>query len=211
MLLPFFSLRKNAALEFKTKTDCVEGVLSSGCRKRIIVSWSLNSPFITSKEEHGASGIKKRLLAARRCQTEGFAVGFHFDPLVEHTNWQEGYMKTLDLMDKYIDPKGIIWISLGCLRYMPILKTIIKERHTGTHILDGEFVPGLDGKMRYFKPIRINIYAFMAEMLAQWEKDLGIYLCMESDEVWHKSLGWSPVDSDGLSHYLDRRVVRFFG
>ena len=60
----------------------------------------------------------------------------------------------------------------------------------------------------------IEAYHFVRshpEMLVQWEKDLGIYLCMESDEVWRKSLGWSPVDSDGLSHYLDQRVVKFFG
>ncbi|UCF57340.1 MAG: DNA photolyase [Deltaproteobacteria bacterium] len=211
ILLPFFSTRKNAVLELKTKTDRIEGLFSSKWRDRIIVSWSLNSPDVASREEHGAPSIKKRLLAARKCQAEGFTLGFHFDPLIEHANWKEWYKRTLEMMDKYIDPKGIIWISLGCLRYMPVLKTIIRRRHPGTHILDGEFVPGLDGKMRYFKPIRIHMYAFIGEMLRKWHKDLGIYLCMESNEIWQKSLGWSPENSEGLSHYLDKRVVEIFG
>ena len=210
ILLPFFSNRKNAVLEMKTKTDCIERLLSSKERDRIIVSWSLNSPFIASHEEHGAPGIEKRLQVAKRCQTEGYTLGFHFDPLIEHANWKEGYMRTLEIMDKYIDPKGVIWISLGCLRYMPVLKNIIRKRHPYAHILDGEFIPGIDGKMRYFKPIRVDMYAFMAELLGKWYKDSGLYLCMESDEVWRKSLGWSPENSYDLSHYLDRRVMATF-
>ena len=83
-------------------------------------------------------------------------------------------------------------------------------RHPDTHILDGEFVPGLDGKMRYFKPIRVNMYAFMGEMLEKWHQDLGVYLCMESHEVWRKSLGRSPKNSEGLSRFLDQRVAKFF-
>ncbi|MFH1350198.1 MAG: spore photoproduct lyase family protein [Pseudomonadota bacterium] len=211
ILLPFISRRKNAVLELKTKSDRVEGLLLSVLRERVIVSWSLNSPLIVAREEHRTAGLRQRLEAAKRCQSEGFAVGFHFDPLIEYPGWKEGYARTLELLDRYIDPKGIIWMSLGCLRYVPALKGIIRKNHPKTHILDGEFVTGLDGKMRYFKPIRIEMYAFMAESLSRWYKDLGLYLCMESDEVWEQSLGWSPVNSEGLSDYLDKRVLKFFG
>jgi spore photoproduct lyase len=210
ILLPFFAHRKNAALELKTKTDQIQGLVASRWRERIIVSWSLNSPSVASRDEQGAPSIKKRLLAARRCQTEGFTLGFHFDPLIQHPGWKEEYLRTLEMMDRYMDPKGIIWISLGSLRYMPQLKAIIRKRHPRTHILDGEFVRGLDGKMRYFKPIRIEMYDFMGEMLKKWHKGLGIYLCMESEEVWQKSLGWSPGNSEGLSLYLDERVREAF-
>ena len=211
ILLPFFSTKKNAVLELKTKTDQIQGLLLSKWRDRIIVSWSLNSPSAASREEQGAPSIKKRIQAARRCQTEGFTLGFHFDPLIEHPECKEGYMRTLEMLDKLIDPKGVIWISLGCFRYMPLLKTIMRKRHPATHILDGEFVSGLDGKMRYFKPIRINMYGFMGEILKKWHEGLGIYLCMESDEIWQKGLGWSPGSSEGLTYYLDKRVIRAFG
>jgi len=210
ILLPFFSKRKNAVLELKTKTDHIQGLLKSKVRERIIVSWSLNSPAVAVKDEKGAAALKKRLKAAKKCQSEGFSLGFHFDPLIYHPDWKDGYLETLELLDRFIDPKGIIWISMGCFRYMPQLKTIIRKRHPGTHILDGEFVPALDGKMRYFKPIRMEMYSFMAEMINRWHRDPGLYLCMESDEVWKKSLGWSPGASLGLSEYLDGRVITFF-
>jgi len=211
LLLPLFSTRKNAILELKTKTTEIERPIASGFRDRIILSWSLNSPFISAREEHKAASLKNRLKAAGKCQSEGFVLGFHFDPLIPHPNWKEEYLKTLELMDKYIDPNGIIWISLGSFRFMPGLKPIIRNRHPGTCVLDGEFIVGLDGKMRYFKPIRIDLYSFMRENLEKWHPSPGLYLCMESDDVWQKGLGWSPKNSMGLRGYLDNRVREFFG
>lgn len=211
VLIPFISERKNAILELKTKTGQVESLFSIPQRDRIVISWSLNSPQIASVEERGAPGIKNRLEAARKCQAEGFRVGFHFDPLVQYPGWKDGYRRTLGMMEKLIDPKGIVWLSLGGLRYMPALKPIVRRRHPHSSILAGEFVPGLDGKMRYFKPIRIQMYGFMAELLGQWHEDLGLYLCMESHDVWQKGIGWSPKNTEGLSSFLDQRAKKFFG
>jgi spore photoproduct lyase len=210
-LLPLFSKRKNAVLELKTKTDHIQGLLNSKFRDRIIVSWSLNSPFIALREEHRAASLKKRLEAARQCQSEGFVLGFHFDPLIPHPKWKEEYAKTIELLDKYIEPNGIIWISLGSFRFMPGLKPIIRKRHPDTCVLDGEFIMGLDGKMRYFKPIRMELYSYMRESLEEWHPDSGLYLCMESHDVWKKSMDWSPENSNGLRRYLDGRVVKIFG
>jgi spore photoproduct lyase len=206
----FIRKRRNAMIEFKSKTDRIEGLLSSRLRERIVVSWSLNSPVIAAKEEHGAPSIRKRLEAAQTCQKEGFVVGFHFDPIIQHREWKRHYAKTIEMMGQMIDPSRVIWVSLGCLRFMPHLKTVIRKRHPGTRILEGEFIPGLDGKMRYFKPIRLELYRFIKQKLDEWYGDLGLYFCMESDEVWEKALGWSPGDSNGLSRYLDRRAAKFF-
>lgn len=211
LLVPEFTKRKNVVLEFKTKTDRINGLIASHHRDRIIVSWSLNSPYLSAREEHRAISLKKRLEAAKKCQSEGFAIGFHFDPLVCHENWRDEYLKTIELMDKYIDPNGIIWISMGAFRFMPDLKPIIRKRHPDTCILNGEFIVGLDGKMRYFKPIRIELFSYVRETLEKWHPDTGLYLCMESDEVWQKSIGWSPKNSEGLSQFLDKRVERIFG
>lgn len=211
-ILPsFVAKHKNAVLEFKTKSLCVEGLVSTPHRDRIVVSWSLNSSFIAAREEHGAPSIKKRLEAARVCQREGYILGFHFDPLIEHPSWKEEYARTLDLLDRFIDPSRVIWISLGCLRYMPPLKRVIRKRFPETHILDGEFIPGPDGKMRYIKPLRIEMYRFMKETLSQLGIGEGVYLCMESTDVWMKAFGWSPGTSEALSGYLDDRATKVFG
>ena len=210
-LAGFIRGRKNAVLEFKTKTNQVRGLLSSPYRERIIVSWSLNSPYIASREEHGAPSIEKRIRAAKECQKEGIVIGFHFDPLIRHANWREGYLRTIEMLDRYIDPNRTIWISLGCLRYTPALKLIIRRRQPRTDILDGEFIHGLDRKMRYFKPLRIEIYSFLREQIIKWAGDnFCLYLCMESNDVWREGLEWSPQNTAGLSSFLDNRVRKIF-
>jgi spore photoproduct lyase len=211
-VLPSFVQRhKNAVLEFKTKTTRVQGLLSCKNRDRVVVSWSLNSPYVASKEEHLAPSISMRLKAAARCQQEGFALAFHFDPMIEHNGWKESYRKTVELLDKYIKPKRIVWISMGCLRFMPLLKPIIRKRHPRSCVLHGEFITGVDGKLRYFKPVRIEMYCFMRNLLSEWHPDAGLYLCMESEDVWEESMGWSPGDSEELAAYLDQRAIRILG
>jgi len=210
ILTRFFKDRKNAVLEFKTKTDIIDGMLRTPYRDRIIISWSLNSSEVTAREEHGAPPIIKRIKAAKRCQEEGYVTGFHFDPLIHYKGWEKGYLKTIELLDKYIDPKRVIWISMGCFRYIPVLKSFMRRRHPDTRLLDGEFITGMDGKMRYFRPIRTEIFSRIKEYLDAWDKDLGAYLCMESNDVWRDSFGWSPGDSDGLARYLDSRVTKIY-
>ncbi len=211
IFLPEFSKRKNAILELKTKTDNIKNLIKVPYRERIIVSWSLNSQYIACLEEHGAVSVRKRIESAMICQKEGFIVGFHFDPLIYYKNWKEDYLRIIEIMDRYIDPKKIIWISLGSFRYMPELKDIIRKRHRRSILLHEEFIKGLDGKLRYIRPIREELYSFMYEKLNEWYPDLGIYLCMESDEVWRNSFGWSPKNSEGLKRFLDERVIKFYG
>ena len=210
-LLPFFSHRKNCILELKTKASSVQSLLKSRYRERIVVAWSLNTPQVIAREEYRTAPLEERVLAARECQKEGFLVAFHFDPLIHSSDWQEGLDGTVELLERFIDPQSVIWISLGSFRYMPSLKWAIKRRFPQTNIFDGEFVTGLDGKFRYFKPLRIDMYSQLATRLAQWHDDLGIYLCMESADVWEQSLGWAPHSSHDLSTFLDNRVRKLVG
>jgi len=210
LLLPRLCSRRNVVVELKTKTTQVRELIKAPVRDRVVISWSLNSPHMVIKEEKGASSLGSRIKTAGRCQAEGFTVGFHFDPLVAHTNWKEGYLRTLELLDRHVNPKKVIWVSLGSFRYMPGLKEVIRRRHPQSELLNGEFVPGLDGKMRYFKPIRQELYGFMRQHLDDWSRNLGLYLCMESNEIWERAMGWSPGDSQGLADYLDCRAAAFF-
>lgn len=210
-LLPFFSTRNNTILELKTKTTFIKNVLKSDHRKGIVMAWSLNTPRIVEKEELKTTRIKSRIIAAKKCQEAGFALAFHFDPLIHYDGWENEYEGVIQLLEKYINPESVIWISMGSFRYMPSLKWDIKRRFLNTEIFNGEFVPGLDGKMRYFKPIRVEMYSRMSERLSRWHKNLGIYLCMESDDVWRQSFGWSPENSKNLSEYLDNRARLLFG
>ncbi|HVO85251.1 MAG TPA: DNA photolyase [Syntrophobacteria bacterium] len=205
-LIPFFAGQPRAVLELKTKTanvELLEGLSHGG---RTIVAWSLNPQDLIRSEEPGAADLEARLAAARRCQEWGYRLAFHFDPLIAYPNWRQGYAAVVNRLGAMVDPGRIAWISLGTLRFMPALKEIIRRRHGGSALLHEEFVPGLDGKLRYFRDLRVEMYRHLSTLLRRLSRDLLIYLCMESEDVWREALGFSPVERGGLSAMLDGSV-----
>ena len=61
LLVPFFAARRNAVLELKTKTDCVEGLLELDPRGRVVVSWSVNAAAVIERDEPGTATLAERL------------------------------------------------------------------------------------------------------------------------------------------------------
>lgn len=206
-LVPFFAGQPRTLLELKTKTANVELLEGLNHGGRTVVAWSLNPQALIQSEEAGAVSLEARLAAARRCQEWGYRLAFHFDPLVAFRGWQRGYAEVVSGLAAVVDPGRIAWISLGTLRFMPALKEIVRHRHPQSALLDEEFVPGLDGKLRYFRDLRVEMYRYLNELLRKFSCDLPIYLCMESEDVWRQALGFSPAEQGGLSAMLDRRVL----
>ncbi len=204
-LVPYFAQRKNLILELKTKSTVVDHLEQLNHNRHTVVSWSLNAIEIASQEEHGAPTIKQRLEAAKRCQDWGYLLGFHFDPIIYYPHWETGYKQTIDMLFSYINPEQIAWISLGMFRFMPSLKYIIKRRFPQSKIIYGEFISALDGKRRYFKPIRIHVYKKMLSWIREYSQRVVVYLCMERPEVWNKVFGFVP-DNGKLKEMLDETV-----
>jgi len=192
-LVPFFS-NKRIMLELKTKSDYVENLLNLNHGGSTAISWSLNPPGIIRNEEKGSLSLKKRLKAARACARAGYPIGFHFDPIIIYSGWQEDYQGTIQEIFKYVSKENLCWISLGTLRFSPGLKEIIARRFPKTKIIYEEFITGLDGKMRYFKPKRVEIYRKMLSWIKEFAPEVPVYLCMESRDVWRKVFGFSPRD-----------------
>jgi spore photoproduct lyase len=94
---------------------------------------------------------------------------------------------------------------------MPSLKPIIQKRFKKSRIIYGEFIPGVDGKMRYFKPLRIQLYRKMVTWIRELAPDVMLYFCMEDEEVWERALGFVPEDRGGLSRMLDESAARHCG
>ena len=208
-LIPFFSERQNGVLELKTKSDNVDPILHLNHKGRTVVSWSLNPPRTIEEEEMGTAFLKERIDAARRCQEKGYPLGFHFDPLIYHENWEKEYQEAIFQLFKQVDHGRVVWISLGGFRYPPELKPIAEERFPKTKVFLGELFPGKDGKFRYLKEIRVEMYQKMVRWLREVDPDLFIYLCMESKEVWEKVFGWAPSSNSHLNQLFEKRLEEF--
>jgi spore photoproduct lyase len=204
-LVPFFAEHKNAFLELKTKTveiDTLEHLKHEG---QTIISWSLNTPKIIAVEEYKTCSLNERLHSARRCTDWGYRLGFHFDPLVHYPEWEADYQATVNQLFETIPARQIAWISLGALRLPPGLRAIMLQRFPNSPLPLGEFVLGIDGKGRYFRPLRRSMYQKMAQWIRGHNPKQVIYLCMESPQVWRQSLGWEPSSSE-VASMLDDSV-----
>jgi len=211
LLVPKFSKQSRAVLELKTKTVNIKTLKALHHNQKTIVSWSLNTPRIIKNEERYTTSLSARLRAAAKCESWGYPLGFHFDPLVIYDGCEKEYASVVEQLFSHISSENIVWISLGTFRFVPALKPIIQRRFPNSKIIYGEFISGLDGKMRYFKPLRIDLYQKIVSYIRDHAPDVMIYLCMEDDEVWQKSLGFVPSDYGGLSKILDKSAAKHCG
>lgn len=204
-LIAFFSEYDNGVLELKTKSSFIENLKNVNHAGRTVMSWSLNTNEITSKTEFRASSIESRLHAAKQCGEMGYHLGFHFDPIIDYPGWQEGYHQTIEMLFKTIPAEKIKWISLGAFRYVPDLKKVGTRRFPESSIFYHEFVKGLDGKQRYFRSQRTEIYSKIYNQIKRFASpETCIYFCMESDEIWKEVMGFTPKQQGGLPEMLDK-------
>jgi len=202
-LIPIIANSSNAILEIKTKTVQVEPLLHVQHKDRVIVSWSLNSTAIAKQEEKGAPGIDERIDAARRVEEHGYKLAFHFDPIIHYKGWEEGYRETIDKLFRKVDPKSIVYVSMGTLRFMPQMRDAMEEHGAG--YLEGDFIRGYDGKMRYFRPLRTKMYRSVLSSLREHVPEKKVYLCMENSDVWKDVFGIEGMRSSMLAERLDQR------
>ncbi len=207
ILSEFIAEQPNAVLELKTKSAMIENLQGVAHQGRTILAWSLNSPPIMEREELRTATLDERLAAAAQCAAWGYKLAFHFDPIIYHQGWQEGYAKTIDKLFKTVPAESIVWISMGALRFLPSLKQIAASRFPRSHFFFEEFVMGLDGKSRYFRPHRVEMYKHIYNLLHhKASPDTCIYFCMESDEIWQEVMGFTPEERGGLPVMLERTV-----
>ena len=85
---------------------------------------------------------------------------------------------------------AIAWISLGSLRFPPQLKHTIARRFPESRIIYEELVAGKDGKLRYFYPLRKELYRTVIDHFRSvGGKDIAFYFCMEGERMWRDCLG----------------------
>ena len=207
-LVPAFAAQNSAVLELKTKTTAIDRLEKLSHNRKTIMAWSVNAPRIIATEERHTASLAARLKAAAKCESWGYPLAFHFDPIILYDGCEADYERVVKQIFSYVSADRVVWISLGTFRFMPALKALIQKRSPKSNIIYGEFITGLDGKMRYFKPLRIEIYQKIIACIRAHAPRVFIYFCMEDDEVWQKSLGFTVSERGGLSKMLDEQAIR---
>ncbi len=194
-----FSKLDNIIFEFKTKSDNVENLLKvQNPKKNIVVSWSVNPPYIIKTQEEGTASLERRINAAKKIQAKGYLLGVHFDPIFFYSGWEKDYKELIELLYEELDFSRIVWVSLGIFRYQALLKEKIFEKNPYNPIIHQQYIRGKDDKLRLFVPLRIKIYRKIYNWLKEKYPKLFIYFCMESKFVWKEVTGWMPSNMSEL-------------
>ena len=207
-LVERFAKQSHSVLELKSKTVNIQGLDEIDHNRKTIMAWSVNTPKVIAEQERNTTALEARLAAAEKCQSWGYPLAFHFDPMVIYPGCEDEYEKVVRDIFSHASPDNVVWISLGAFRFMPDLKQIISRRFPDSKIIYGEFISGLDQKMRYFKPLRIALFKRLGKLIKELAPDVTVYFCMEDEEVWEKSLGFYPGPETGLPSLLDLSARR---
>ncbi len=207
-VIKFFATLPNALLELKTKSNHVEHLLELPHGGKTVISWSVNPQAIIKKEELKTATLDERLKAAKMASDAGYKVAFHFDPMIDYPDWEKGYQGLVEQIMDNIPPERIAWVSLGTLRYISSLKSIVDERFPNSRVFLGEFVPAIDGKMRYLKKIRQRLYRNVQQKIQKLAPDLPTYLCMESSQLWKNSMSDQPETATEMEGILLRSLEK---
>lgn len=210
-LVSMFAGQDACVLEIKTKTKNIEPLKDVSHNRKTIAAWSLNTEAVIAAEERGSASLAERLEAAAACQAMGYPLAFHFDPLVIYDGCREEYTAVIKRLFAAVSADNIVWISLGSFRFMPALKPLIQRRFPKSKIIYGEFITGLDGKTRYFKPLRVELYRSIIADIRRFAPDLTLYFCMEDDDIWEQCLGFAPREKGGIPAMLDRSAADHCG
>lgn len=198
----FFKNFNQTFFEIKTKTLFTENLYKIKPSKNIVISFSLNSEKINLENEFYTSNVLERIKEAKNLANYGYSIAFHFDPIFFYENYKEDYKKILLFIKDNINPKDIVWISLGTFRYHPSMKEILRQNYKNENITFNESILGYDNKIRYFYQIRREIYSFFFHFFNK-NFNVPVYLCMESKRLWQEAFGNLPKNIDNLKNIFN--------
>ncbi len=178
--------------EIRTKSGHVNGLLEgipsegsgpSAVPDNMVPSWTLSPEEVWRRFEGLTASPEDRLAAASRCQKAGWRVGLRLDPVVRYTGWEEGYRSIVRMVGERLAPARIESWHLGIFRYTPGLESLARKRFPSCPLFLDESFPGPDGKLRYFKPLRVEMYRKIHAWILEVDPGARVRLIMETPAV----------------------------
>jgi len=182
-LVRLFRELPEASLELRTKLANVDCLLSVEPCANAVVAWTLTPGAVHRLYERGVPAPQARVKAARLCRDAGYRVGFRLDPMIRTARWETEYVELIGLVYEYFSEGEIDSFVLGAFRWPPSLGKVIRQRPGAAPLLLEEFIKGNDGKRRYFRPLRQQMYRHVVKAIRKRDSHVEIGLCMETPHV----------------------------
>ena len=177
-ILDIFDTQHRHKVLFLTKSNWIQNLIRLNHNGSPIISFSMNSSFVSGRWEKKAPAIRKRIEAARELQKVGYPVRIRIDPMVPIKNWERHYKLLVDGIFSKITPERI---TLGSLRGL---------QSTINNCPDKTWVKYLSEKSNWGKKIdfekRREMYSFIIKYLKENYHFHNVALCKETVEMWEQ-------------------------
>jgi spore photoproduct lyase len=187
-MVPFFAEHPWARLTLLTKSAYVDRLLDLDHRRHSILSWSVNPPEVSTIFEENVPGIDERLDAMRRVAERGYPVRAIMMPVIPIDGWQDIYDS---FTKRLLETVPIHRLTLGGICIYRNAQDLM-ERKMGprnavsTHIDRASFKAG-DGRVRYPRSLRHEVYSLIIRSARRLRPDIGIALCLEERALWEST------------------------
>ena len=188
VLVPFFAEHPWARLTLLTKSAHVDRLLDLEHREHSTLSWSVNPPEVSAMFEENVPSIEERLEAMRRVAERGYPVRAIMMPIIPIDGWQDVYTR---FTKRLLEAVPIRRLTLGGICIYRSARHLM-ERKMGMRNLVSEHIDATplntgDGRARYPRSLRHQVYSLIIASARRLRPDLEIALCLEEEALWEST------------------------
>jgi spore photoproduct lyase len=188
VLVPFFAEHPWARLTLLTKSAHVDRLLGLEHRGHAILSWSVNPPEVSAMFEANVPSIDERLEAMRCVAERGYPVRAIMMPIIPINGWQDIYRR---FTNRLLQTVAIRRLTLGGICIYRSARDLMERkmgmRNVVSQHLDSTSLKAGDGRTRYSRDLRREVYSLIIESARRLRPDLEIALCLEERALWEST------------------------
>ncbi len=188
VMVPFFAEHPWARLTLLTKSAHVDHLLGLDHREHSILSWSVNPPEVSAMFEENVPTIDERLEAMRRVAERGYPVRAIMMPIIPIDGWRDAYAA---FTRRLLEAVPIRRLTLGGICIYRSARDLMERkmgtRNTVSQHIDRSFPVAGDGRARYPRELRHEVYSSIIASARRLRPDLEIALCLEEETLWEST------------------------
>lgn len=198
LLAEYYATTPDQHYLIHTKSAKVDFLRSLDHQGHTIMLWSMTSETVSRMVEPGSATTEERIEAGRQCQEAGYPVRIKFKPIVPVRNWRAECRRMIEMVFARMRPDNV---GLCVLSWMDAetLKASID-----VSLLDPAYVRAMEESAESMRGVntgpfphrvRAEIYKFFFDEIRKHDRNVPVFLCTESPDMWSKfapRLGMDP-------------------
>jgi len=153
-----------------------------------ILSWSVNPPEVSAAFEENVPSTDERIEAMRRVAERSYRVRAIMMPIIPVDGWQDVYAR---FTEHLLQTVPIERLTLGGICIYRSARGLMERKMGRPNLvsqhIDASSPPAGDGRARYSRTLRHEVYSLVIETARQLRPGLEIALCLEEQALWEST------------------------